>query len=54
MKQLGIVSPYIFEDELILSFSKNWISCFGGIPHFSISISKNGKLCFTSVESIKG
>ncbi len=41
MKKLGIISPHIFEDKLILSFSKNWMNQFGKVPEFDIFMDKN-------------
>ena len=50
---LGTVTPMNFEGYLIFSLSKDWIDKFSGIPKFDVIINKNGKLCITSVSSIK-
>lgn len=51
-KQLQIVVPIFFEDNLILSLSKDWINLFEKIPEFSVRISKK-KLVLESIPTIK-
>jgi len=53
MVELGIISPLLFSDFLILSLTKNWLEKFSGIPEFNVSIDKKGHLCITSVEEVK-
>lgn len=52
MTNLGTITPLLFEDRLILSLDKKWIEQFGGIPEFTISIDKNGKLELRSTKSV--
>ena len=51
-KHIGIVTPLLFEDKLLISFSKDWIQKFDGIPQFVVAIDK-GILCITSLQEIK-
>lgn len=46
MKQQTIqkISPILFEDNLLVSFSKEWIEIFGKIPEFDVIIDKNNRL----------
>ena len=48
MKELGQVSSYLFDDHIIVSFDKEWINLFGGLPVFRIIIDDEGKLCLQS------
>lgn len=44
--------PYVFENNLIISISSNWIKVFKGIPKFSVTITKN-KLVLESIDTIQ-
>ena len=48
MTNLGTITPILFENNLIISLSKEWISKFSGIPKFSVKINEAGRLCITS------
>jgi hypothetical protein len=52
MINLGITTPLLFEENLIISFAKDWINQFSEIPKFNVMINNNGKLCLTSIDSI--
>ena len=43
-KKLGKTSPYFFEDNLIISMSKDWIGVFRKIPEFEVMIDSKGRL----------
>jgi hypothetical protein len=44
-KQICQVKPYLFEDFLIISLDKKWISVLGGkIPEFTAMIDEKGRL----------
>ena len=51
-KKLGIISPHIFDDFLIISFSKQWISLNGKIPQFTVRIDCKNKLVIETLEEI--
>ena len=34
VKQIASVTPYLFEDHIIISLSKEWLIAFGKIPTF--------------------
>jgi len=38
LKTITVVKPLIFEDNLLLAFTKDWIEKFGKIPEFEIKI----------------
>lgn len=52
-KHIGIVSPLLFEDKLLISLSKDWINSFSGIPEFIVSINNKGQLSIVSLKEIK-
>jgi len=51
MKQL--VSPYLFERNLILALDAKWISVFGGELSFKVSLDKKGRLHIISQQNVK-
>ncbi len=53
MKKLISITPYLFENSLILSINSDWINQFGHIPQFDIFIDKNKKLHIVSIEALK-
>lgn len=38
------ISPILFEDKLLISFSKEWLKIFGKIPDFDVIIDKDNRL----------
>lgn len=53
MTNLGTISPLIFEDNLIIALSKDWINHFQSMPKFDVSIDKKGRLCIISSEEVQ-
>ena len=53
MNNLGTISPLIFEDNLIIALTKDWINHFQSVPKFDVSIDKKGRLCIISEERLK-
>lgn len=53
MKKLISITPYIFENFLLLSLNYDWLNQFGSIPKFDVFIDKNKKLCIISTEMLK-
>lgn len=41
---LGTISPYFFEDRLIISLSKEWMKLFNGIPKFKVLLDSKNQL----------
>ena len=54
MKELGLVKPFLFENNLILSLSSRWIEVIGQIPTFHVFIDKSGRLVIQSKEIVNG
>ena len=52
MINLGTVKSLLFENSLILSLSKDWLTHFSKIPEFDVKIDNDGRLCMTSQEKI--
>ena len=52
-KQIAQVTPYLFDQNLIISLDQNWIKVFGKIPTFSVSIDKEGHLILSSKEQVE-
>lgn len=53
MIRLGTVKPLLFDQNLIISLSKEWINKFSRIPIFNVIIDKRGRLCIISEEGLK-
>lgn len=51
MKKIGQANTFLFEDHIILSFSKDWIEQFGELPKFDILLDDSGKLHLRSTKS---
>ena len=52
-KKLGEVSPFPFEDFLLISLDNKWSKIFGEIPKFEVLIDGKGKLNLKSTKSIQ-
>ncbi len=52
MINLGTVKSLLFENSLILSLSKDWLTHFSKIPEFDVIIDDKGQLCITSQEKV--
>jgi hypothetical protein len=52
-KKLGEISPYFFEDKLLISLSKDWVSYFGKIPEFEVILDKTGHLVLRTKDELK-
>ena len=52
MINLGTVKSLLFENSLILSLSKDWLTCFSKIPEFDVMINDKDRLCITSQEKV--
>ena len=52
MIHLKTVKPLLFEGNLILSLSKDWLTHFSKIPEFDVIIDDKGQLCITSQEKV--
>jgi len=46
------VKSLLFENSLIISLSKDWLTHFSKIPEFDVKIDNDGRLCMTSQEKI--
>jgi len=44
LKKISSVTPYLFENHLIISLSKDWINVFKGIPEFDVYLDEGKKL----------
>ena len=52
MIHLKTVKSLLFENSLIISLSKDWLTHFSQIPEFDVKIDNDGRLCMTSQEKI--
>ena len=50
MKKLTSVSPYVFENFLIISLELEWLKHFKNMPTFDVIIDNEKKLHFISKE----
>ncbi len=53
MTSLGTVKPLLFDQSLIISLSKDWLTNFSTIPEFDVIIDKKGRLCIISQEEMQ-
>ena len=53
MKKLEKIVPFLFEDSLVISLSKDWFAMFNDVPRFEAQI-KEGKLVLSSQPITKG
>ena len=52
-KQIGVVTPLLFENNLLITLSKDWIDVFERLPTFKVQVDNNRRLNLTSQEQIK-
>jgi len=52
-KQIGIITPLLFEDNLLITLSKDWIGVFEKLPTFKVQVDSNKRLNLTSQDQIK-
>lgn len=48
-----IITPHLFENSLIISLSKDWISQFNKIPQFTVRINSKNKLVIETIQGVK-
>ena len=53
MKRLSDVTSYLFDDHIIISFEKEWITIFKRLPEFEVLIDNKKRLHLISKETIK-
>ena len=47
-----IVTPHLFENNLIISLSKDWITLFDKIPQFIVKVNSKNKLVIETIERV--
>jgi len=52
-KQIGVITPLLFENNLLITLSKDWINVFEQLPTFKVQVDSNKRLNLTSQEQIK-
>ena len=45
---LGTISPYFFEDKLIISLSREWMKLFNEMPKFKVFLDRKNQLVLQS------
>ena len=53
MKRLSDITSYLFEDYIIISLTKDWITVFKGLPEFEVRIDDKDRLHLISKQVIK-
>ena len=53
MKKISHITSYLFENQLIISLSKDWMKTFGGLPQFDVFIDSKNKLVIISKDRIR-
>jgi len=53
LKNIVHVSPYLFENYLLISLDKKWIEVCNGIPKFVVFIGDDKKLHLVSTQEVK-
>jgi hypothetical protein len=44
MKKIAKVVPHLYEDNLVLALSKDWITLYGRYPEFDVYVDRNLRL----------
>ena len=47
-----IITPHLFENNLIISLSKDWIAQFNKIPQFTVKVNSKNKLVIETLEEV--
>ena len=53
MKKLSHIISYLFENHLLISFSKDWINTCNGLPEFDVMIDSNNRLHLISKQVVE-
>lgn len=53
MKKIKTISPFPFEEYLVIVLHQDWIQKFNAIPTLDVFIDDKGHLCLVSKETIK-
>ena len=53
MKKVDKIIPYIFENYLIISLSKDWINVFDEVPKFEVFIDNKKRLILVGPTIVK-
>jgi len=53
LKKICEISSYLFDDYVIISFTKDWINAFGCIPTFDVIIDDKKNLVLKSKTPIR-
>lgn len=53
MKKITQVVSYLFDNYVVIAFSKDWINLMNAIPQFDVIIDKDNKLHLISKQEIK-
>ena len=48
MKKISHITSYLFESQLIISLSRDWMKTFGGLPQFDVFIDEKNRLHLVS------
>jgi len=52
MKKIGTVLSYLFDNHIIVSLSKDWITVCKGLPEFEVLIDDQNRLRLISKQKI--
>lgn len=52
-KVITRITPYLFEEHLIIPLDKKWLDVFKKIPTFDVRMDNRGRLVITSPSIIK-
>ena len=53
MKKITKVDSYLFDNFVLIAFSKDWINLMNAIPQFDVLIDEDSKLHLVSKQVIK-
>jgi len=53
MKKISEVKSYMFDNNIIIAFSINWLNVFQQMPEFEVFVNKNNKLQLVSKQEIR-
>jgi hypothetical protein len=50
MKKIAKVVPHMYEDNLVLALSKDWVTLYGKYPEFDVYVDRHLRLHIVSKE----
>lgn len=53
MRKIGTVTPYMIDDYLVVSLSRNWVNIYQSIPTFDVFLDEKNRMHLVISENMK-